>query len=347
MLLFNRNASYSYYQSMQQSTWDKSITDTGTSAATSIETETETGTKTEADSALATEENKSHTGSVSVGTGNEDLDEIIEIAGYSYDARQDIFISNMKPWQRYIGYCRLFDEAAAPLGMIIDCEPITFDYLNEKWMIGLWKGQYDLVSGGEIGLYKSNGLVYQSVNDKELLDISYTIKKDGKKLFSRKAKHWWLTGFKLGEFAEPNELTMDICLTLKDVNMRNAFLAGMRKVGYNEHELAVQDNSVSFTFDIPKTAQPWTRTRLTDQLIQRKNKFLCEKYQEVTGSEGTVQERLKLLEKQDPEMYKKVKKIGKRTPSLEAWMEVLMTSLIIILFLRANIVRLQRLSIES
>jgi hypothetical protein len=92
MLLFNRNASYSYHQSMQQSTWDESITET----------------ETEPDSALATEENKSHTGSVSVGTGNEDLDEIIEIAGYSYDARQDIFISNMKPWQRYIGYCRSF-----------------------------------------------------------------------------------------------------------------------------------------------------------------------------------------------------------------------------------------------
>jgi hypothetical protein len=316
MLLFDRNAAYSDHQSMQQSTLDKSVAET-------------------------------EIGSVSVGTGDEDLDEIIEIAGYSYDVSQDIFISNMKPWQRYIGYCRLFDEAAAPLGMIIDCEPITFDYLNEKWMIGLWKGQYDLVSGGEIGLYKSNGLIYQSVDDKELLNMSYTIKKNGKELFSRKAKHWWLTGFKLGEFAEPKELTMDICLTLKDVNMRNAFLAGMRKAGYNEYELAVQDNSVSFTFDIPKTAQPWTRTRLTDQLIQRKNKFLCETFHEITGSEGTVQEKLKLLEKQNPGMYKKVKKIGKRAPSLESWMVILMTALIIILFLRASAVRLQRLSIES
>jgi len=58
------------------------------------------------------------------GTGNDELDKAIEIAGYSYDPKQDIFYSTMDPWQRDIGYCRLYDELAAPLGMIIDCEPI-------------------------------------------------------------------------------------------------------------------------------------------------------------------------------------------------------------------------------
>ena len=66
------------------------------------------------------------------GTGNDELDKAIEIAGYSYDQRQDIFYSTMDPWQRDIGYCRLYDELAAPMGMIIDCEPIHFEYLGKR-----------------------------------------------------------------------------------------------------------------------------------------------------------------------------------------------------------------------
>ncbi len=38
------------------------------------------------------------------GTGNAELDKAIEIAGYSYDPKQDIFYSTMDPWQRNVGY---------------------------------------------------------------------------------------------------------------------------------------------------------------------------------------------------------------------------------------------------
>ncbi|NLO98202.1 MAG: DUF4474 domain-containing protein, partial [Peptococcaceae bacterium] len=90
----------------------------------------------------------------SKGTGNEEFDELIETLGYSYDPEQDIFVSRMHPWQRKFGYCRLFDELATVMGMVVDCEPIYFDYNGQKWMIGIWKGQYDMVTGGEIGFYK-------------------------------------------------------------------------------------------------------------------------------------------------------------------------------------------------
>ncbi|HUS89877.1 MAG TPA: DUF4474 domain-containing protein, partial [Desulfosporosinus sp.] len=129
------------------------------------------------------------------GTGNDELDKAIEIAGYSYDQKQDIFYSIMDPWQRDIGYCRLYDELAAPLGMIIDCEPIHFEYLEKKWMIGFWKGQYDLVTGAEIGVYTRavdlnilgffSGAYYDCVSNTDLLKMSYTLKKNGNTLFTR------------------------------------------------------------------------------------------------------------------------------------------------------------------
>jgi hypothetical protein len=81
------------------------------------------------------------------------VDEAVVAAGYEYDAGQDMFYSIMNPWQRKYGYCKIYDEAAAPLGMIIDCEPVHFEYQGRKWLIEFWKGQYDLTTGCEIGIY--------------------------------------------------------------------------------------------------------------------------------------------------------------------------------------------------
>lgn len=254
-------------------------------------------------------------------TGDQDLDKAIQLAGYSYDPKQDIFISDMDPWQRNIGYCRLYDEAAAPLGMIIDCEPIHFEYQGEKWMIGLWKGQYDMVTGGEIGVYKEalvlnipdifSGTYYQAVSDDERLQMSYTLKKNGKTLFTREGKHWWLTGFKLGEFSEPPELAMDVTITLNNPEMHDLFTSSLKKAGYPENRISSRENTVSFTFDSPRTPQPITRTPVTDRIIQEKNKLLCDMYQDLTGKYTTVPEKVKALEEEAPELYAKILRMGK------------------------------------
>lgn len=227
------------------------------------------------------------------------LDKLIAIAGYAYDANQDIFYSTMDSWQRNFGFCQLYDEAGAPFSMIMDCEPIHFEYGGEKWLIEFWKGQYGMVSGGEIGVYTGgidvkilgifNDTFYNCASDDQLLEMSYTLKKNGNILFTREGKHWWLTGFRLGEFSEPSELTMDISITLKDEIMRDAFLAGFSVTGYSDTEYTVVGNTVSFTFDIPRTKQPRTRTRATDWVIQRKNEWFCNLYQDIIKKGGNSQ----------------------------------------------------------
>jgi len=253
-------------------------------------------------------------------TGNDELDKAIEAAGYSYDKNQDIFYSNMNPWQRKIGYCRLYDEMAAPLGMIIDCEPIHFEYLEKLWMIGFWKGQYDLVTGAEIGVYTKeadlnilgfSGAYYDCVSNDDLLEMSYTLKKNGITLFTREGVHWWLTGFKLGEFSGPSELTMDITITLHNVPMRDAFVAGLWNAGYHLDEFTRDGNTVSFTFARPHPPPPLPPPPATDQIIQRKNEFLCKKYQDITETSNNLPDKVKEIEKQAPEIYSRILRIGK------------------------------------
>ncbi len=248
------------------------------------------------------------------------LDKTIETFGYAYDLAQDMFYSTMDAWQRNMGYCRLYDESAAPTGMIVDCEPFYFEYKGKRWLIELWKGQYDMTTGCEIGVYTSEwanlfvpliykNLFYHCASDDETLKMYVCLKKNGQPLFEREETHWWLTGFKLGEFSKPSELTMDVRITLKDEEMRNAFVESVLQVGYLQNEISINENTVAFTFNAPHSPQPITRTKITDWAIQVKNQYLCDKYQDVTRPFNRLTDKITVIMVQAPEIYKNIKAV--------------------------------------
>lgn len=260
----------------------------------------------------------------------ESLNRLIKFTGFQYAPEQDIFYSTMYPWQRSFGYCRLYDEGAAPFGMIFDCEPICFDYKGKKWLIEFWKGQYDLTCGAEIGVYTSrskkkgdyfSGLFYKSASNADRLLMSFSLYKNGRELFTRAGKHWWLTGFVLGEFAEPHELTMHISITLKDYQMRDAFVASMRKAGYSAGQYHIYDTTVSFVFDKPYLPQPKTRTKATDWAIQRKNEWMCDIYKRVTRGYDTVPKKLKAVQRNAPELLTEIAGLGKNKKLFGSYIE--------------------------
>jgi hypothetical protein len=245
------------------------------------------------------------------------IDKGIEMAGYEYDAEQDIFVCNMNPWQRNMGYSRLYDEAMAPFGMIVDCEPIYFEYNNKIWLVELWKGQYDLNTGCEIGVYTVDKpllnipevykyMFYNCASDTERLTMSFTLKKNGKILFSRDERHWWLAGFKLGEYSEPSELTMNVNITFKNNVMRDAFISGLIDAGYLENEYVVNGNTLGLTFDKPHTPQPITRIEETDKIIQKKNKILCDRYNDIAKVYDNFTDKINGIKKQAPDIYAEI-----------------------------------------
>jgi hypothetical protein len=260
----------------------------------------------------------------------ESIDSAIACAGYAYDGKQDIFYSRMDAWQRNFGYFRLYDEAAAPLHMIIDCEPIHFSYGGMRWMIEFWKGQYGMTTGGELGVYHTerpdlqipgiySGPFFECAHDENMLEMSFVMKKDGEAVFSRQDRHWWLTGFVLGMFSHPHELSMDIAVTLKDRVMRNAFIGGLLEAGYREDELTLTKNTVSLHFAQPRTPQPTTRTPYTDRIIQMKNKLLCEQYQSLTVDIENVADKVGAIREKQPDLYQPLLKIGKTAKLFESF----------------------------
>lgn len=241
----------------------------------------------------------------------------IEIAGYGYDPVQDIFYCNMNAWQRNMGYSRLYDEGCAPFGMILDCEPIYFRYGGKIWLIELWKGQYDLNTGCEVGVYTREEpilnipamykyMFYNCAANEDRLTMSFSLYKNDELLFSRDDKHWWLAGFKLGEYSEPSELSMKLNITLKDLGMCAAFVEGLKEAGYEEKEFTVTGNNVGLTYKIPHTPQPITRTPETDRIIQVKNKLLCEKYNDIVKVYDNFTDKINAVQKYAPEIYEEI-----------------------------------------
>jgi UDP-2,3-diacylglucosamine pyrophosphatase LpxH len=136
------------------------------------------------------------------------LAQAVVAAGFWYDPGQDIIFSRIDPLQRMFGYAYAYDAAALAMDSIIDCEPIFFDYAGKHWMIELWKGQYGLETGCEIGVYNraigstsfvygildstigqrpgdsnpSHNLFFDCASDSELLLMSSTLYRNGQKV---------------------------------------------------------------------------------------------------------------------------------------------------------------------
>ncbi|GEM_PF-331811 len=251
----------------------------------------------------------------------DDLNNDLKPFGFAYYPPQDYFYSIMYGWQSECGYCELYDEGCAPLSMIIDCEPIYFKYGGKKWLIEFWKGQYGMNSGCEIGIYTTtgpilnipgifNGTFYFCAEEEDHLPIAFTFKKNGKVIFHRSEVHWWLTGFKLGEFSWPSELTVDIEITLKDQEMRDAFVEGMLKNRYTMEELTIRGNTVSFVYDTPHYRQPKTRTPYVEKYMQDNNWRNCEAYNIATRTYKNTVDKLNYVKNAAPKLYHKIINVG-------------------------------------
>lgn len=268
-----------------------------------------------------------------IGTAKERLEELnkdLKPFGFAYDPSQDLFYSLMDCWQRSFGYCRLYDEASAAFSMIIDCEPIYFRYQGKKWLIEFWKGQYGMTTGAEVGIYYTdkpdlnipgifNGTFYYCVKDEDRINMSFTLKKNGSLLIARSGYHWWLTGFKLGEFSQPSELTMDIILDLHDRQMTEEFVRGLKEAGYSEGEFSVRGRRVYIHFDKPHTQQPFTKNPLTVHLMQHNNRSFCEAYQYLTQAYANTLDKLTAIKHQSPYMYNQIMNMGKPHQVFESY----------------------------
>lgn len=237
-------------------------------------------------------------------------------SGFAYDSEKDIFYSLKDAWQRNYGYRDSYDEMASYFNMIIDREPIKFDYKDRHWMIEMWKGQYGLAAGGEVGIYVSDdGTNYRCVSEDEEIGMGMTLIKNRKILVQRYDRHWWLTGFKFGEYCKPKNLIMVVDFELYDSRMCLAVVNELIRMGYNEQDFMYYNNILRIRFDVPFTKRQKSRRRPMAHINMMLNKHSCRLYRKYTKKYRCTLDKIGYIRIRIPHVYKmclKVLSIWKR-----------------------------------
>lgn len=257
----------------------------------------------------------------------EKLNQLTEPFGYIYNNCQDIFSTSTDAWQKDFGYTAVYDKLAPYRNVITDCEPIYFYYNGKTWLIELWKGQYGINIGCEIGIYNVDRIVpgnklhktlFQGVTVNDMLPMSLHMLL-GKDSVARLSKrHWWLTSYRMGTFCRPAKLAANISLTFPDKEMLDAFVHAALNLGYSQNEMYICGYQIFFTFDKPFTRTYGVISRLFSAIFLLRNLFFCWVFRIVTRPFCLTVDKLLYLYFYIPFGFrhmirlKRFKKIGRR-----------------------------------
>lgn len=237
------------------------------------------------------------------------LNEVTTPLGYQYVPCSDIFISTFDAWQRKFGYTHSYDCLAPYFNMVFDCEPVYFDYNNRTWLIELWKGQYGINTGAEIGIYCADSIVPPSKRNRELF---HTVSNEDIPVFLMNLKrnanhreeeiadicnpHWWLAAFRMGCFSRPDTLSARFCITFPEYEMMHEFANALIRLGYHPCSLQTRGCRICFPFTTPKTpASCGFLTKIVRWVVQLKNRFSCRLFRIVTRPFCCTPDRLLYL----------------------------------------------------
>ncbi|WP_180272632.1 DUF4474 domain-containing protein [Konateibacter massiliensis] len=246
------------------------------------------------------------------------LNVIRDSTGFFYSQKHDFFHSSKEAPQYQFGCCQLYDDTMPLIGMIVDCEPITFDFDNRHWLIEFWKGQYLAATGCQIGIYSTEheaikapgfqGMFYKSLSDEQCRIVSYTLKRKNKVLFHESPGFCFASGLKPGRYSSPSALALKVKLTFLNKKLLLAFIGGLKAAGYSKNEYSYHFKTVTVHFTKPHTTQPASRTRVQEAIIRQANYASCLKFTQLTANLSGVPKKLEAISNLDKELYEKVMK---------------------------------------
>lgn len=235
------------------------------------------------------------------------LSDLIEPFGFAYEREKDILVSHLDAWQRKQGYMTLFDDLAPKFHMMIDAIPIYFDYNGQTWLIEFWKGQYGINMGAEVGVYHAKYLVpkeqrtvmlYDAVSNEEMPLMGMCLEWKGQKEFSRKANHWWLSGFCMGRFASAKDLRMYVNIVFPEPTMAQEFVKGLEEAGMTRKNYRLRGSRASVVLE--ETRHVCGIQKLHSLRVQVINCFFCCAYLLVTRPFTSTLDRMLFLYEQLP-----------------------------------------------
>ena len=173
-------------------------------------------------------------------------------SGYMFSLEDLVLYTQINVWMRDFGFCFFYDlfSYTTPF-FFYETRRIKFNYDGLEWMVQVWKGNYLISNGAEIGIYTrekgSLGTYYDCATDEQMMNMSMKLYHGDDLLFERPLqRHWWLTGFQLSNVLYPSfTQTVDFTIELKDEEMRDAFCKAVEKHYMRDMEYTVDGLTVN------------------------------------------------------------------------------------------------------
>ncbi|MDR1628678.1 MAG: DUF4474 domain-containing protein [Oscillospiraceae bacterium] len=186
---------------------------------------------------------------ITTPSNNKDLalfEQIVRGAGFLYDKEQNIFYSDVNPWQKRFGFSSVYDTFAKFGGMIYETRRFKFSYEGHDWLFQVWKGRYGITSGAEMGIYyklpEQTEDFYSCADAGKYVAMEFQLYKDDKLyMFRGPERHWWLTGFRLGDIVYGNQFVMIFTYYLDSDEMADALDQAIANEGFVKNINYIRD----------------------------------------------------------------------------------------------------------
>lgn len=151
--------------------------------------------------------------------------------GFNYDLSELLVYATVDCWMRDYGFCLFYDILATSMPMFFhyNTRRFKFDYNGLEYMIQIWKGNYVITNGGEVGIYCRDaskfGSYYDCANNEQMLNMSMQVLHGDEVLVDEGPMyHWWINGFNMGNrMYLPESLTLKFSIEMTDKEMLDAF----------------------------------------------------------------------------------------------------------------------------
>jgi hypothetical protein len=110
-----------------------------------------------------------------------------------------------------------------------------FDYDGLEWMVQIWKGNYLIANGAEVGLYNREpgkiGTYYDCAKDDRMIPMSMQLYAGDELLVEQEEQlHWWINGFRINGVHYPvSSLTLFFTFEMPNEEILNAFCKAIDK----------------------------------------------------------------------------------------------------------------------
>ena len=174
--------------------------------------------------------------------------------GFDYNYADLTLYAVINCWMRDFGFCLLYDVMALSMPAVFryNTRRFKFDYDGSEWMVQIWKGNYLMANGGEVGFYYrdkgSFGTFYNCVDEE--LPMSLKVSRGDKVLVDMpEQNHWWINGFNMsGTMYLPASLTLECTVEMPDEEMLAALCEAIDSHYRHDVSYTVDGLTLSFTW---------------------------------------------------------------------------------------------------